>query len=71
MTSDRIEILLDRALKEHGASAFWNTPLDLPTPDMARIAVAQLRKHGGREGWLLAAEISRELAARDADTAGC
>lgn len=59
--------LVARALREHQATAFWSTPTDLPLAEMAEVAVARLRKYGGRKGWFLAADISRQLEILHAD----
>lgn len=63
----RLAELVAEAVRAHRATAFWNTPTDLPLPEMAAVAVAKLRKYGGRSGWFLAAQIARELEAAHAD----
>jgi hypothetical protein len=61
---DRLE-LARRLYREYYARCFWHRPRDLViTEELIPIVAKGLRQHGGRRGFMLAAELDTP---RDAD----
>jgi hypothetical protein len=61
---ERLE-LANRLFREFHTRCFWHCPRDLEiTEDMLPIVVEGLRKHGGRQGFILAARLLPHVANR-------
>jgi hypothetical protein len=59
---ERLE-LANRLYREYHAQCFWHCPRDLDiTDDLIPMVVAGLRKHGGRQGFILSAQLRHQMA---------
>lgn len=64
---ERLE-LANRLYREHHSRCFWHCPKNLViTEELVPLVAEGLRKHGGRRGFILAAQLSPPNAARLAE----
>jgi hypothetical protein len=54
-----LDRLVDEAIERFAPTCLWNVDVSRRDAVMREVIVSRLRKHGGHEGWRLAAEIER------------
>jgi hypothetical protein len=70
LTPDERLELANRLYREYHARCFWHCPRDLViTEDLIPIVVKGLRKHGGRRGFVLSAQLQQRDARRQTSSA--